>query len=571
MLPPEVNSLRMMCGAGSAPMLQAAAAWSSLADELGSAADSFGAVTTGLTSQAWQGPAAAAMTEAAAPYRAFLRAASTRALTASTGAKAVAEVFEACKSAMVHPEVISANRRAMVQAVRTNFFGFNAPFIAAAEAAYEEFWATDVAAMVGYHGGASAVAAQLSSWQQTLKSLPGIGQLLGGAGGVAPAAPGDPNFGIGNKDGGLNFGNGNTGNNNFGNGNTGDSNVGGGNTGNNNIGSGNRGFGVGGTGRGNWGFGNLGNDNIGMGNRGNPATSSNPGANFGLGNFGNGNFGLGNHGDLNVGAGNTGNGNVGFGLTGNKLVGVGGAYYDSATGAFHFDNPFANGNIGFGNSGTGNIGFFNSGDGNVGIFNSGFHAPADPEFGNIQGIGIGNSGFGNIGIGNTGTGDFGIGNVGQLNTGIGNAGSFNTGFGNSGSLNTGWNNSGSTNTFDGNSGNTNTGFWNSGNLNTGFGATTDSTATHSGFGNTGNFGSSGFFNTASGGVTNGNMSGLFNTASGGTGNDGRISGFFNTGVTGALPPLFPVSGVVSGFNSGFLNRGTGVAGLFSITQLLKNL
>ena len=282
-------------------MLQAAAAWSSLADELGSAADSFGAVTTGLTSQAWQGPAAAAMTEAAAPYRAFLRAASTRALTASTGAKAVAEVFEACKSAMVHPEVISANRRAMVQAVRTNFFGFNAPFIAAAEAAYEEFWATDVAAMVGYHGGASAVAAQLSSWQQTLKSLPGIGQLLGGAGGVAPAAPGDPNFGIGNKGGGLNLGNGNTGNNNFGNGNKGDSNVGGGNTGNNNIGSGNRGFGVGGTGRGNWGFGNLGNDNIGMGNRGNPATSSNPGANFGLGNFGNGNFGLGNHGDLNVG------------------------------------------------------------------------------------------------------------------------------------------------------------------------------------------------------------------------------------------------------------------------------
>ena len=67
------------------------------------------------------------------------------------------------------------------------------------------------------------------------------------------------------------------------------------------------------------------------------------------------------------------------------------------------------------------------------------------------------------------------------------------------------------------------------------------------------------------------MSGFFNTASGGTGNDGRISGFFNTGVTGALPPLFPVSGVVSGFNSGFLNRGTGVAGLFSITQLLKNL
>ncbi|PJE15456.1 PPE family protein [Mycobacterium sp.] len=564
MLPPEVNSLRIMCGAGSAPMLQAAAAWSGLADELCSAADSFGAVTTGLTSQAWQGAAATAMTEAAAPYRAFLQAASTRALTASVGAKAVAEVFEACKSAMVHPEVISANRQAMAQAVRTNFFGFNAPFIAAAEAAYEEFWATDVAAMFGYHGGASAVAAQLSSWQQTLRGVPGIGQLLGGVGSVAPAAPGDPNFGIGNKNGGLNVGNGNTGNNNIGNGNRGDGNVGGGNIGNSNIGSGNRGFGVGGVGSGNWGFGNLGNDNIGLGNRGNALTSSNPGANFGLGNFGNGNFGIGNNGNENVGGGNTGNGNVGFGLTGNKLVGVGGAYFDSVNGTFHFDNPFANGNIGFGNSGTGNIGFFNSGDGNVGIFSSGFNPPAD--LGKLQSIGIGNSGFGNIGIGNSGSGDFGIGNVGQLNTGIGNTGSFNTGFGNAGSLNTGWNNSGSTNTFSGNSGNTNTGFWNSGNLNTGFGATTNTTAPSSGFGNTGNQPSSGFFNTAAGAPNNGFMSGFFNTASGATGINGRISGFFNTGVPGALLGPF-----IAGQDSGFLNMGTAVAGFFSLTELLKNL
>ncbi|PHO48275.1 hypothetical protein B6F22_17085, partial [Mycobacterium tuberculosis variant bovis] len=36
--------------------------------------------------------------------------------------------------------------------------------IAAAEAMYEQMWAADVAAMVGYHGGASAAAAQLSSW-----------------------------------------------------------------------------------------------------------------------------------------------------------------------------------------------------------------------------------------------------------------------------------------------------------------------------------------------------------------------------------------------------------------------
>lgn len=60
-LPPELNSLRMFTGAGSAPMLAAAVAWDGLAAELGSAASSFGSVTSDLASQAWQGPAAAAI------------------------------------------------------------------------------------------------------------------------------------------------------------------------------------------------------------------------------------------------------------------------------------------------------------------------------------------------------------------------------------------------------------------------------------------------------------------------------------------------------------------------------
>ncbi|EUA12815.1 PPE family protein [Mycobacterium kansasii 732] len=47
-LPPEINSLRMFSGAGSGPMLAAAAAWAGLADELGSAAAAFGSVTSGL-------------------------------------------------------------------------------------------------------------------------------------------------------------------------------------------------------------------------------------------------------------------------------------------------------------------------------------------------------------------------------------------------------------------------------------------------------------------------------------------------------------------------------------------
>lgn len=51
-LPPEINSLRMFIGAGTAPMLAAAAAWDGLAEELGTAAQSFASVTAGLAGQA---------------------------------------------------------------------------------------------------------------------------------------------------------------------------------------------------------------------------------------------------------------------------------------------------------------------------------------------------------------------------------------------------------------------------------------------------------------------------------------------------------------------------------------
>lgn len=51
-LPPEINSLRMFTGAGSAPMLAASVAWDRLAAELAVAASSFGSVTSGLAGSA---------------------------------------------------------------------------------------------------------------------------------------------------------------------------------------------------------------------------------------------------------------------------------------------------------------------------------------------------------------------------------------------------------------------------------------------------------------------------------------------------------------------------------------
>ncbi len=77
--PPEVNSARMYAGAGSGPMLAAAAAWEGLSGELGSAAGSFSSLTSGLVGSSWQGPASAAMMAAAAPYAQWLSTAATQA------------------------------------------------------------------------------------------------------------------------------------------------------------------------------------------------------------------------------------------------------------------------------------------------------------------------------------------------------------------------------------------------------------------------------------------------------------------------------------------------------------
>ncbi len=189
-LPPEINSALMFSGAGSAPMLGAAAAWDTLASELGSAASSFSSVTSGLTDQAWQGPASAAMTAAAAPYARWLNAAATQATGAAGQARAVAGAFEAALAATVHPLQVEANRNGFVQLVMSNIFGQNAPAIAAAEAEYEQMWAQDVAAMVGYHASASAAGGALAP-------LHNLATRLAAALGLSPVTnpvAGDPDF-----------------------------------------------------------------------------------------------------------------------------------------------------------------------------------------------------------------------------------------------------------------------------------------------------------------------------------------------------------------------------------------
>jgi triacylglycerol lipase len=172
--PPEINSVLLLDGPGSAPMLEAAAAWDGIGSELSSAANAFSSVTSDLAGQAWQGPASASMTNAAARYVDWLGGAAAQAEQSATQARAAATAFEAALTTIVDPGSIAANRGQLVSLVMSNLFGQNAPAIAAAEAEYERMWAQDVAAMGGYHVSASATAAQLGQWEQALESLPGL-------------------------------------------------------------------------------------------------------------------------------------------------------------------------------------------------------------------------------------------------------------------------------------------------------------------------------------------------------------------------------------------------------------
>ncbi|OBI88815.1 PPE family protein [Mycobacterium asiaticum] len=173
-LPPEINSARIFAGAGSGPLHVAAAAWESLAAELAASASSFDSVITGMASGPWAGPASASMVAAATPYIGWLSTAASQAQSAAAQARAAASAFETAMTATVHPAAVTANRVSLTSLVATNFLGQNTPAIAATEFDYVEMWAQDVAAMVGYHGGATAVAASVTPFAVPPVSLAGL-------------------------------------------------------------------------------------------------------------------------------------------------------------------------------------------------------------------------------------------------------------------------------------------------------------------------------------------------------------------------------------------------------------
>ncbi|TAM63612.1 PPE family protein [Mycobacterium sp.] len=160
-LPPEVNSGRMYVGAGSGPLLAAAAAWDALGAELHSYAAAYNSTITGMTIGSWLGPAAASMSAAVAPYVSWATASAATAEQAAMQARLAAAAYETAFAATVPPPVIAANRSLVMTLIATNILGQNTASIAAAEAEYAEMWAQDAVAMYAY-AGSSAAATRLA-------------------------------------------------------------------------------------------------------------------------------------------------------------------------------------------------------------------------------------------------------------------------------------------------------------------------------------------------------------------------------------------------------------------------
>src|ERR1700677_2830806 len=184
-LPPEINSARISTGEGSGSLFLAASAWDGLASDLSASASSFQSVLSSLANGAWSGPASLSMAAAAAPYVTWLSAAAETAQAAASQARTAASAFESALAATVPLPLVTANRASFTSLVETNYLGQNTPAIAATEFDYVEMWAQDVTAMLGYHTGATSVAAAVSPFSLPPVNLSGLTGLVSS---VAPLA-----------------------------------------------------------------------------------------------------------------------------------------------------------------------------------------------------------------------------------------------------------------------------------------------------------------------------------------------------------------------------------------------
>lgn len=156
-MPPEVNSGLVYTGPQSAPLAAAAAAWQALAADLGATAVAMQSAVANLVGSSWTGPTSVTMGAAGEQHVQWLVQAAAQAEETAALAGQAAGVVEAVYMGVVPPELIAANRAALVTLIGTNFMNCNSGAIAANQAQYQGMWAQDSTALYSYAGDSAGV------------------------------------------------------------------------------------------------------------------------------------------------------------------------------------------------------------------------------------------------------------------------------------------------------------------------------------------------------------------------------------------------------------------------------
>ena len=154
-LPPEVNTGRLMAGAGEAPMYQAAAGWEMLAISLETQAEELAASLVALQGS-WQGAGSQQAVNASTPMVQWLRTAALQAQKRAMQAIAQASAYTA--AAVTTPPLPEIEMNHVTNAVlnATNFLGVNTAPIGANEFDYfVRMWNQAAGAMEGYQAETS--------------------------------------------------------------------------------------------------------------------------------------------------------------------------------------------------------------------------------------------------------------------------------------------------------------------------------------------------------------------------------------------------------------------------------